>query len=108
MKAQYLPVRQAGFNWIPACRQAGNIRIKMAYFAYVLRSLIDGRLYKGHTKDVQKRLLEHNSGKTKSTKGFMPWELVYFEEIETSAEARKREQYFKTGIGREFIKIKLK
>ncbi len=38
----------------------------------------------------------------------MPWELVYFEEFETSVEARKREQYFKTGIGREFIKIKLK
>jgi putative endonuclease len=50
-----------------------------SYYTYVLQSDMDGRLYKGHTNDVEKRLKEHNNGKTKSTKGYIPWKLVYFE-----------------------------
>ena len=51
----------------------------MEYFVYILKSEIDGRLYKGQTRDIDKRIKEHNSGKTKSTKGYKPWKLVYFE-----------------------------
>ena len=80
----------------------------MTYYAYVLRSLVEGRLYKGHTEDIKKRLEEHNLGKSKSTKGYLPWELVYLEKFETRKEAIAREKYFKTGIGREFIASKLK
>ncbi len=76
----------------------------MEYFVYVLESEIDGRLYKGQTSDIEKRLTEHNSGKTKSTKGYKPWKLVYFERYETRDEAFLREKYFKTGSGREFLK----
>lgn len=79
----------------------------MEYFVYVLESNIDGRLYKGQTSDIEKRIIEHNSGKTKSTKGYKPWKLVYFETFETRDEAVIREKYFKTGIGREFLKEKL-
>ena len=76
----------------------------MEYFVYILESEIDGRLYKGQTSDIEKRLTEHNSGKTKSTKGYKPWKLVYFETFETRDEALLREKYFKTGSGREFLK----
>ena len=79
----------------------------MEYFVYVLESEIDGRLYKGHTCDIDKRIKEHNSGKTKSTKGYKPWKLVYFEIFDTREEAVLREKYFKTGSGREFLKEKL-
>lgn len=79
----------------------------MGYFVYVLESEIDGRLYKGHTFDIDKRIKEHNSGKTKSTKGYKPWKLVYFETFDTREESVLREKYFKTGSGREFIKGKL-
>ncbi|WP_299763396.1 GIY-YIG nuclease family protein [uncultured Dokdonia sp.] len=74
------------------------------YFVYVLRSEVDGRLYKGLTQDIENRLREHNSGKMKSTKGYIPWVLVYQEKIETRVEARKREKYLKSGVGREFLK----
>ncbi len=74
------------------------------YYAYVLQSEIDNRLYKGHTKDIANRLKEHNSGKTKSTKGYIPWKAVYFETFKTKEEAIIREKYFKTGIGRQFLK----
>jgi putative endonuclease len=76
----------------------------MEYFVYILESEIDGRLYKGQTSDIEKRLTEHNSGKTKSTKGYKPWKLVYFDSYETRDEALLREKYFKTGSGREFLK----
>lgn len=55
------------------------------------------------SKDPDKRLLQHNAGETRSTKGYMPWKLVYKEEFNTLQEARKRELYFKSGIGREFL-----
>ena len=74
------------------------------FFAYVLKSEIDGRLYKGCSDNIDRRVKEHNSGKMKSTKGFRPWELVHSEEFGTFKEAREREKYFKTGSGREFIK----
>ena len=74
------------------------------YFVYVLRSLKDGRLYKGLTSDLERRVKEHNSGQAKSTKGFLPWELFHVEEFETREEARKREKYLKSGQGRDFLK----
>jgi putative endonuclease len=73
-------------------------------FVYVIRSKADGRFYVGMTENVVKRLSEHNKGKTKSTKGFKPWELVLVETYSTRNEARRRETYLKGGSGKEFIK----
>ena len=43
-----------------------------SYYVYVLRSDIDGRLYKGHANDVAKRLKEHNAGKLNLQKDICP------------------------------------
>ncbi|WP_245750581.1 GIY-YIG nuclease family protein [Algibacter pectinivorans] len=64
-------------------------------------------MYKGYTDDLEKRVKEHNSGKTKSTKGYIPWRLVYFEKFLSREESILREKYFKTGSGRDFLKGKL-
>ncbi len=56
------------------------------------------------TSNLHLRLEQHNSGKNKSTKGFLPWSMVYHEVFETRLEARKREKYFKSGIGRQYLK----
>jgi len=74
------------------------------FYVYILKSEVDGRLYKGMTTNLQKRIEQHNLGKNKSTKGFLPWVMVYKEEFETRVEARIREKYFKSGIGREYLK----
>ena len=74
------------------------------FYVYVLRSIDDGILYKGITSDLKKRLQEHNSGKTRSTKAFIPWKIIYYETFETRIEARSREKFFKSGFGREFLK----
>ena len=71
---------------------------------YVLRSKRTGFLYKGITNDIERRLEEHNDNRNKGTRGNGPWELVYFEEFLTRTEARKREIYFKSGAGREYLR----
>ena len=74
------------------------------YFVYVLKSISTGRLYKGFCTDLELRLHEHNSGKTISTKPFIPWKIVYFEEFSSRNEALSREKYFKTAAGRKYLK----
>jgi putative endonuclease len=44
---------------------------------------------------------------TKSIKGFIPFEIIYYEVFETRQQAIKREKYFKTAAGRRFLKAKL-
>ena len=74
------------------------------YFVYVLKSECYNRFYIGISDNIDRRLKEHNNGKTKSTKHYRPWNLVFSEMYENRAQARVREKYLKSGIGREYIK----
>jgi predicted GIY-YIG superfamily endonuclease len=47
----------------------------MPYFTYVIYSKRSGRYYKGHCKDLDARLKEHNAGKTKSLSHLFPGKL---------------------------------
>jgi putative endonuclease len=73
----------------------------------VLKSQKDGKLYIGSTGDLEKRIKAHNSGKVRSTKGRRPLILIYNESFLTKTEARKRENFFKSGVGRKELKEKL-
>ena len=79
----------------------------MKWFAYILKSKLDGRLYKGMAKDPEERLIGHTSGDTRATMGYWTWTLLHKEEFGSRIEARKREEYFKSGSGREWIKENL-
>jgi len=79
----------------------------MSFYVYVIYSNAFKRFYKGHCEYLDKRLAEHNSGKTKSTKAFIPWRLVYYETFSTRQEAIAREHYFKTSAGRRYLKKKI-
>lgn len=74
------------------------------YFVYIIRSSLTGKNYTGLTSNIERRLKEHNEGKTRSTKHGKPWELVYKEELPSLLKARQREKYLKSGSGREYIK----
>ena len=78
------------------------------FFVYVIRSEKDGRLYVGLTADVERRLDEHNSGTTQSTKFYRPWVLVKSEQFETRIAAREREKYLKSGFGKTYLKSLLR
>ncbi len=73
------------------------------WVVYILESEKNGKRYSGMTRDFEKRLSEHNTGKSKFTSTLMPWKLVYKEEVLGTENARKREKYFKSGAGRRFI-----
>jgi putative endonuclease len=77
------------------------------FFAYVLQSQVTLKFYYGSTQNLEERLKTHNDGLVNYTSKYTPWVLVYFEEFETRSEAIKREKYFKTGAGRDFVKRKL-
>ena len=51
------------------------------YFVYILKSLIADISYVGFTNNIERRVKEHNSGKSSFTKKFVPWELIYKEEL---------------------------
>jgi len=76
----------------------------MPYFTYVLRSLKDGIHYYGSTANLQNRLKNHNTGKSKFTKGHRPWEIIYFEEFNSRSDAVKREMFFKSIEGKIWLK----
>ena len=73
------------------------------FYVYVLYSKNFTRHYTGMAIDVLKRLKQHNLMQNKSTKAYVPWKLIYTEEFKTRKEARIREKYLKSGVGREFI-----
>ena len=74
------------------------------FFAYILKSEVDGSHYYGHSKDLNSRLKRHNRGAIRSTKAKRPWNIHYFEEFSTRSEAYRRELYFKSIDGYNFLK----
>jgi putative endonuclease len=76
------------------------------FYTYVLKSLKDGNLYIGSSEYLEKRIKAHNSGKVRSTKGRRPLKLVYYESYATKTEARKRENFYKSGTGRRLLRAK--
>ncbi len=74
------------------------------YYVYALVSLKHKRIYVGQTQDLDVRVRDHNSGRTKTIKHYKPWKVLYFEGLGTRREARNREKYFKSGIGKDFLK----
>ncbi|MCR4328171.1 MAG: GIY-YIG nuclease family protein [Patescibacteria group bacterium] len=71
---------------------------------YALRSQKDGRIYVGMTENLQRRMAEHNQGLVFSTKGFLPWKIIYREDAPDRVAARKREKFLKGGSGKEYLK----
>jgi putative endonuclease len=75
---------------------------------YILKSQRNGKLYKGFTDDLRRRVKEHNSGKSKFTSTNGPWELIYYQAFVSKKDAIYEESFLKSGRGRERIKFLLK
>ena len=65
------------------------------YYVYVLKSENMEETYVGSTKDLRRRLKEHNDGLEIYTKRYIPWKLYYYEAYLTEELARVREQKLK-------------
>lgn len=69
--------------------------VKQRYFTYILYSGISTRYYIGQTQEVWARLERHNSGFVRSTKPYIPWEIVGYIEKPTRKEAMDLERKLK-------------
>ena len=76
----------------------------MRFYTYILYSKKLNKFYIGSTDDVNKRLAEHNRGKTTFTRTWFPWELVYKETFETRSDAFKHERYIKAQKSSKYIR----
>jgi len=74
------------------------------FFVYAIKSTVRNYIYVGMSNNVNRRVLEHNAGENKSTKAYKPFTLIYTETFATRLEAREKEKYLKSGIGKEYLK----
>ena len=77
-------------------------------YVYVLLSEKDGHFYIGSTNNLKRRFKEHENGNVISTKERRPLLLIYYEAGISEYDARRREKYLKSGMGRRYIKNRLK
>jgi putative endonuclease len=75
------------------------------FFTYIIVSETKpGIRYIGHAVDVEKRLQEHNAGKSPHTAKSRPWKLKLYVAFEDLEHATSFERYLKSGSGHEFAK----
>lgn len=80
----------------------------MFNFVYILQFKDSKKLYKGYTKNLKLRLEQHKKRLVGYTKDKGPFKIVYFEGCLDQNDATHREKYFKTYLGRMFLKNSLK
>lgn len=81
---------------------------KAFHYVYVLESRQNGNWYTGCTSDLRKRFAQHNEGKSTYTKDRGPYDLIYYEASLNKIDAFARERYLKSGMGKRYIKNRLR
>lgn len=83
------------------------MEVPLPYCVYVLLSEKDKLLYIGFTRNIMQRLRQHNAGEAKSTSFRRPLQLLFTEHYLFEVDARRREMYFKTSMGRKALRLML-
>lgn len=77
------------------------------FYVYVLQNK-NKRWYTGYTADLRKRFNQHNARKSKHTRYRGPYILIYYEASLHEEDAKSRETYLKSGMGKRYLKNRLK
>jgi len=72
---------------------------KIMFYTYILRNNTNKRFYIGTTKNLQRRIKQHNRSKRRSVAHFGKYELILYEKFDTLKEARRREKQIKSYKG---------
>ena len=73
-------------------------------YVYLLESESTGQFYIGYTKDLEKRVRDHQTGDTNWTSTRGPWKLRYYEAFDDDTEARKREIQLKRSRNKRYFR----
>ena len=77
------------------------------WHVYVLKSIHHPFLYVGSTNDLDRRLKEHNEGRSLATAPYKPYIVRTSISFPDEKHARMLEKYFKTGSGRTILKKRI-
>jgi putative endonuclease len=78
------------------------------YYVYILFFYKDRGLYIGFSTNLKDRLTVHANGKVFATKDRIPFKLIHYEYFINNKDAKAREEFLKSGHGREQLKQILK
>jgi putative endonuclease len=78
------------------------------HYVHILLSHKNGKFYTGCTNDLQARFNQHENGEVSSTKNRGPFEMIYYEASTNKLDAYSRERYLKIGIGKRYLKNRIK
>lgn len=73
-------------------------------WVYAISSLDRNYIYVGQAKNIVERLERHNGKRERSTRAYAPFKMLYTERCENRIEAREREIYWKSGVGKEQLR----
>jgi putative endonuclease len=78
------------------------------YYVYVLYNKAKHFIYIGYSEDLKQRVVSHNKGENKSTKAYLPLELIHYEAYRSMEDAKRREKYLKSNKGKTTLMTMLK
>lgn len=85
-----------------------SVRDSQFYYVYILKSLKSSRWYTGCTNDLRKRFMQHQKNESTYTRYKGPYMLIYYEACRDRVDAFSREKYLKSGMGKRYLKNRLK
>ena len=68
------------------------------FYVYAIKSLRRKYIYVGLSDNIERRLNQHNKGENKTTRPYLPFELILKEIFISRIEARKREKYWRVEL----------
>jgi len=78
------------------------------YYVYILHNPSKNFIYIGYSEDLKQRVVSHSKGENKSTKAYLPLELIHYEAYRNMKDAKRRELYLKSNKGRTTLITMLK
>ena len=78
------------------------------FYVYILHNPDKNFIYIGYSEDLKKRIESHNKGENRSTKPYIPFQLIHYEAYFNKSDAKRREMYLKTNRGRTTLMTMLK
>lgn len=95
--------RSSGAERSDATSDRSEVQIINMWFVYIIKSTINNTYYIGSTDNIERRLDEHNRGKSKYTRTLRPFVLMFKQEFATLSEARSVEYKIKKFKSRKII-----